>query len=144
MRKSWESHECQEKVMRKSTLIQLQTLQKCLFLSVQWNGHSVSHLHKTMAFLSGKSHGKQFPESCQKTFRIYQKVSRKLPKIFQKVSRKFLESFQKIARNSQKAARNLSESLQKFFRKWSESCQKVFGNSSKSCQKVARKLQEIC
>ena len=50
--------------MRQSTtLLQLQTLQTCLFSSVQWNmSQWVSHLptggHMTMACLSGKGHGK--------------------------------------------------------------------------------------
>ena len=48
--------------MRQSTtLLQLQALQTCLFLSVQLDGESVTPLqggHMTMACLSCKGHGK--------------------------------------------------------------------------------------
>ena len=71
MRQSWDNHKT---VMRHSwdsheevfffILHQLQTLQTCLFLSVQWKwilGQSVTFqqgCYKTMACFSGKSHGK--------------------------------------------------------------------------------------
>ena len=49
-----------------TTLLQLQALQTCLFLSVQLDGNSSVTLqqggHMTMACLSGKGHGKKVNE----------------------------------------------------------------------------------
>ena len=60
MRQSWHSHET---LMRQSnTLLQLQILQTCLFLSVQLDDESVilqQGGHMTKACLSGKGHGKK-------------------------------------------------------------------------------------
>ena len=61
--------------MRKSTLIQLQTLQTCFSgLFSEMVTQSVTSLmggHKNMAYLSGKGHGKKFQENSQKIERKF-------------------------------------------------------------------------